>query len=217
MIMIIKLITLIVMYLKIFLDVDGVLNSRDSKWYEGIDLCEEKIKILKRIVDKTNAKIVVSSTWRLHHPTYVALRRILRRFDLFAYSKTPQVFKTNGSEADRCKEIEKWLEENPGVSDYVIIDDDTRARIDGHYFSTLMEFGLTEEIGDSIIDHFKRFEEKCGKGKYRVRYSVVYETEIEVDEDEELDDVISDIEIPEDCHNKYVVNTSVIESIEQIG
>jgi histidinol phosphatase-like enzyme len=48
----------------IFLDVDGVLNSNETlglSWRE----CLEKplLKLLYKIVAKTNAKIVLSSAW----------------------------------------------------------------------------------------------------------------------------------------------------------
>ena len=59
----------------IFLDVDGVLNSNYSHsistnekgwmWDEISDFHLEK---LKRIVDETDAKIVLSSSWRVYHP-----------------------------------------------------------------------------------------------------------------------------------------------------
>ena len=53
----------------IFLDIDGVLNSmdyfeqtKDCKGYTEIN--PEKVKLLKEIVDRTGAEIVLSSTWR---------------------------------------------------------------------------------------------------------------------------------------------------------
>ncbi len=50
----------------IFLDVDGVLNCSTTKEkcvvYTGIE--EKKVAILKQIVDETNAKIILISTWR---------------------------------------------------------------------------------------------------------------------------------------------------------
>ena len=54
----------------IFLDIDGVLNSRayDRKrnWNEQTDIDETRLPLIKEIVDATNAKIVLSSTWREH-------------------------------------------------------------------------------------------------------------------------------------------------------
>lgn len=55
----------------IFLDVDGVLNCTTTKHtiknYTGLD--DNKIAILKEMVDMMNAKIVLSSTWKYEwHP-----------------------------------------------------------------------------------------------------------------------------------------------------
>ena len=50
----------------IFLDVDGVLNCRTTKdkceVYTGIE--DEKVKLLKKIVDETGAMIVLTSSWK---------------------------------------------------------------------------------------------------------------------------------------------------------
>lgn len=56
-------------YLKIiFLDIDGVLNSHSTTDfcgpYRGID--DNKISLLKSIVDATNSKIVLISSWKEH-------------------------------------------------------------------------------------------------------------------------------------------------------
>lgn len=49
----------------IFLDIDGVLNSRayDRKrnWNEKTDIDETRLPFIKEIVDATGAKIVLSS------------------------------------------------------------------------------------------------------------------------------------------------------------
>ena len=53
-------------YKVIFLDVDGVLNYQSTKDrcgdYIGID--DSKVQLLKEIVDKTKAKLVLVSTWK---------------------------------------------------------------------------------------------------------------------------------------------------------
>ena len=51
----------------IFLDIDGVLNCRNSKpscfGIMGVD--NKKVEVLKSIVDKSGAKIVLISSWRI--------------------------------------------------------------------------------------------------------------------------------------------------------
>ena len=50
----------------VFLDIDGVLNSRTTKEkcgpYRGIE--DSKVSLLKELIDKTNAKIVLISSWK---------------------------------------------------------------------------------------------------------------------------------------------------------
>ena len=53
----------------IFLDVDGVLNSAKfdrEKPKEAGNIDESRLTLLKTLVDKTGAHIVLSSTWRTH-------------------------------------------------------------------------------------------------------------------------------------------------------
>ena len=54
----------------LFLDIDGVLNSRayDRKrnWSELTNIDETRLPLVKKIIDKTGAKIVLISTWRRH-------------------------------------------------------------------------------------------------------------------------------------------------------
>lgn len=46
----------------IFLDVDGVVSTAKSKYA----LDKEKVDLLGKIIDATDAKIVISSSWRMH-------------------------------------------------------------------------------------------------------------------------------------------------------
>lgn len=67
----------------IFLDVDGVLNSRDwlvnNRVRTENSVNQEKVKLLMEIVQKTNAEVVLSSTWRYipEHPMFMHLTDIL--------------------------------------------------------------------------------------------------------------------------------------------
>lgn len=50
----------------IYLDIDGVLNYRYcAETFKGfVGICDENLLLLKKIVDATKAKIVLTSTWR---------------------------------------------------------------------------------------------------------------------------------------------------------
>ena len=48
----------------IFLDIDGVLNSRDANAHHFCGIHADKIALLNRIVERTGAEVVISSAWR---------------------------------------------------------------------------------------------------------------------------------------------------------
>lgn len=111
----------------IFLDIDGVLNSMD--WFEKTkdmrgyrEINPQKVEFLKEIVDKTNAEIVLSSTWRNipEHPLFLYLADILKDKGLEIKSFTPKL------EQNRPKEIKAWLEKNAAeeIESFVSLDDD---------------------------------------------------------------------------------------------
>lgn len=121
-------------YRVIFLDIDGVLNSRE--WFakrgsfDGRELDQidpDAVARVQRIVDATDARIVVSSTWRLLH-SLVDLRGWLQIKGLRGriIGKTPEGSK-HGYE--RGYEIHEWLT-RAGLyprkpSGIVILDDDS--------------------------------------------------------------------------------------------
>ena len=115
----------------IFLDVDGVLNSAEYRSQLGMQYFSEiidrqKMPLLKRIVEETDAQIVLSSTWRkFWNPRekqqdsagqYFA--DLFREYGLWIHSKTPVI-----ERAGRNEEIQAWLERYPYVDGYVILDD----------------------------------------------------------------------------------------------
>lgn len=132
----------------IFLDVDGVLNS-DRTLYEDISLEDDLILNLKEIVNKTGAKIILSSSWRLSTEATATLMDKLDKFGLvisgmtcdgvdldwlekykfdatkkyldtkFDYDENRQIKITR----DRGAEIFKWLHDHDDCA-YVILDDE---------------------------------------------------------------------------------------------
>ena len=116
----------------IFLDIDGVLNSRiyDRKrnWNENTDIDETRLPVLKSIVDRTEAVIVLSSTWRTHWDKDPALcgedgeyiNKTLAKYGLEIYSKTPDY----GLCGERKDEITGWLTSaKEEIESFVILDD----------------------------------------------------------------------------------------------
>ena len=108
----------------IFLDFDGVLNSLRSgiafETYQRFD--PVAVKLVRKLCDETESKIVVSSTWRIGH-TIDTLQ--LRMHECGAGALSPLVIGMTGRDGRiRGDEIRAWLDMNP-VLRYVIIDDDS--------------------------------------------------------------------------------------------
>lgn len=133
----------------IFLDIDGVLNTENNivllkELGEGIidDICFAKfddrcVKYLDLIIKKTNAKIIISSTWRK-----LGLDEMI---NIWKHKNLPGeiydlTFSNDTSKKDeqreilsqwkdegicRGHEIEAYLKTHPEITNYVILDDDT--------------------------------------------------------------------------------------------
>lgn len=112
----------------IFLDIDGVLNSRQYDAERGTaegNIDVSRLLLLKQLVDQTGAKIVLTSSWRCHWDPVgectdeigKALENTFGRFGICLYDKTPEL------ENDRSKEINEWLTMNRDVNAFVVIDD----------------------------------------------------------------------------------------------
>jgi hypothetical protein len=145
----------------VFLDFDGVLNSTEYTatirgkpytklstewWAEGLD--PKNIELLNRIVGATSAKVVVSSSWRINAPTtLLALILDMRGFTGEVIDKTALL-----SGADRSDEIQEWLDLHPEVDQFVILDDNADAEIEGHFVQTDMRTGLTVGSAFAAID-----------------------------------------------------------------
>lgn len=116
----------------IFLDIDGVLNVCYPEHDEyGRIFHPNFVDNLKRVIDETGAKIVISSTWR-----YGGLQRMK---DLWEKRNLPgeviditpdcnDLFNEGSfvflDQIERGHEVEYWLNEHPEVERYVIFDDD---------------------------------------------------------------------------------------------
>lgn len=105
----------------IFLDIDGVLNHVNTK--EPVD--PQKLELLKFIVDSTQSKIVLSSSWRVcnepgtpQYSQWLYLLDMLQTENLSISDVTPY------KEFIRPLEISLWLKDHPEVTSWVSLDDD---------------------------------------------------------------------------------------------
>lgn len=142
----------------IFLDIDGVLVTRRMlkdviEW----PLCghlhrfdQECVASLGNVILQTDAKIVISSTWRMGPDS---------RFQMLVeYMAHEGVYgdiigRTKRLNTPRGFEIEAWRKENNHAGPYVIIDDDSDfTQEQKHFFvKTDMIDGLTLRKSDEAI------------------------------------------------------------------
>ena len=129
----------------IFLDVDGVLNCKETiNRYDGfIGIDPFLVAIFNRIIFATDAKIVLSSTWRLGKFSRDEVRqRVMDFIDV-----TPELKGVRGLE------INTWLKDHPEVKKYAILDDEGDFLTGQPLFQTTWEKGLTDEIANKVIKH----------------------------------------------------------------
>lgn len=134
----------------LFLDVDGVLNNYDLIRTNGLDYIDQSmVRLIGIIVSRTGASVVLSSTWRIKPKDTDMVSSSLGAQGIMLYSKTPVTSKI------RAEEISMWLEENPEVELYAILDDDENAGVglEESFFQTDPEIGITPEIARKVISH----------------------------------------------------------------
>lgn len=159
----------------IFLDIDGVLNDDHTveytpDGYTGID--DYHVAQLKKIIDKTNAKIVLSSDWRYtspqwdskneNDPVWEYLCNKLKKFDLIISDIVPQYCSSWHS---RGREIELYLFYFYEIKDesyqYIILDDlssyEFQAHL-SHLIHTDYKVGLSETDVVEVIQKLNTAE-----------------------------------------------------------
>ncbi len=142
----------------LFLDVDGVLNNDDWAWemykkykvevYREDILYQPSLCELRRIINATGAKIVVSSSWRKIEHAYKDLLMWLKMYGMEVLDVTPYVGGIRGDD------IEAWFKRNKDkqIESYAILDDDSdMGEHYGHLIQTFYMEGLTTEIADECI------------------------------------------------------------------
>lgn len=133
-------------------DVDGVLVSarylasqpreadlrspEDDRWCERLD--PEAVARLSRLAEASGALLVMSSEWRRTMSMGTLARHLRRR------GYTGRRFDRTPSLGDRCEEIRAWLDANPRVTRFAVLDDDRRAWGPDRLVLTSWADGLTE-------------------------------------------------------------------------
>jgi hypothetical protein len=142
----------------IFLDIDGVLNSKNYEYsdrYIRDALDPLAVARLNKITDATNAKIVISSAWRTPFE--------FDKDSLFYLLKEEGI---TGEMIDitpiftsclRWDEIKDWLEDHPTVENFVILDDmNYMGGLQEHLVLTTMVEGLLDSHVDLVLEKLLR-------------------------------------------------------------
>lgn len=116
----------------IFLDIDGVLNNYQTMaltpdGYTGIS--NGLLKRLSTIVKETNARIVLSSTWKSEWDKNESLcsndgKYMVKKFRQLGLLIFDKIEDIDNSLSTRGAAIMKYLESHPEVEEWVVIDDD---------------------------------------------------------------------------------------------
>jgi len=156
----------------LFLDIDGVLNTdrnfqKQGKQSQPFD--PEAIAALNRVLRETDAKIVVSSAWRIKPEGWTEAAQLEWLKELLASEGvkgevvgfTPWLIIGEKEEfapghfmypsSPRRDEIAAWLKDHPEVTSWVAVDDDFEA---GPLNLVLCdeEDGLTDALADEVIE-----------------------------------------------------------------
>lgn len=113
-------------YKILFLDIDGVLNSK--LYFKNSFNSDENdsrfdaysVYLLKKLVEEFSLKIVITSHWRTGMVD--KLMSELKRNDLIPYLHQDSFTPILRSE-QRGSEIKAWLDSHPEINEYIIIDD----------------------------------------------------------------------------------------------
>ena len=123
----------------LFLDIDGVVNcattTQRHRGFIGID--PRLAARVRRVVEATGCKVVLSSTWREEAENRAEVERKVVEI----YDQTPIL------DGFRGDEVSAWLAEHPEVTRYAIVDDvGSWFHLGQPLFTTDPRVGLTEEM-----------------------------------------------------------------------
>ncbi|MGZ5970954.1 MAG: HAD domain-containing protein [Polyangiales bacterium] len=144
----------------LFLDIDGVLNTRSyvqsAGWAAPLGSDRDlqiidpaAVGLLNLVVEETGALVVISSSWRITYelPQLDSMLK-QRGFDGRVLGATPQL-----PGRRRCMEIGEWLADNRRVDAFAIVDDDEDAGVEHarNFVQTSFEEGLTRDHVETLV------------------------------------------------------------------
>jgi hypothetical protein len=130
----------------IFLDIDGVLNCASTKNPRKLPYFVDRklLKRFKRLVQRTKAKVVLSSTWRYDPAGLFSAKHWGIPF-IGAIPDMPS--------KPRSVEIKTWLKHHPNVERFVVIDDEDDELDEFPLFQPSSRTGISRAIVRGIENY----------------------------------------------------------------
>ena len=143
-------------------DMEKRVNAGLQKDFDIRSVDPKNVEVLNEVIRRTQAKIVISSSWR-HGWSLDEIKEALVRssfqFPELIIGITPR----HGDYRCRGREIKEWIEANGPIQHFVILDDDSdMAPIRRHLVQTSFETGLTEK-------HLKRILNRLTSEKWLLK------------------------------------------------
>lgn len=142
----------------IFLDVDGVLNCNARRQFVR-EIDPAPTALLLQVIQQTDAKLVLSSTWRIGRYDELEAMLTARGFPVGTLIGSTPVLCDEAREGSvlviarpRSAEILAWLADHPEVTNYVSLDDGDDARVPGHFVRTTWAHGFEAQHAQRAIE-----------------------------------------------------------------
>ena len=117
------------------------INTKEKNWDRFNPI---SVELLKKLIDETDAKIVITSSWRFgaKQLLFKELSKTGLKKYLHKHWETPQLYRNK-----RGNEIKLWLNHHIEVNKYVIIDDADEILDEQveYFIMTKIETGFEEE------------------------------------------------------------------------
>jgi hypothetical protein len=156
----------------IFIEIDGFLNTErylrlQTLKHNGIMDSEMQFNFdpialsnLKEIVEKTDAHLVIFSTWK-NNPKSRLWKEFINNMKKIGikdkiYGVTPKLDEYK-SKNKKYEEIKEWLNQNRDINDFLIVDDELEMGIytNENFIRCWSYSGLCNDVKKKIIDFFK--------------------------------------------------------------
>jgi Swiss Army Knife RNA repair-like protein len=146
----------------IFLDIDGVLNCERTRNPRKFPYVVDKKLLgrLERLLDRTGAKVVLSSTWRCDPIGLLAAR--YWRIPFFDICP-------DRPRSPRRQEILAWLSKHPKVTRFAVIDDEDDELDDLPLFQPSSKAGLTAHLSKGVERYLKGDTDETMRANLAVR------------------------------------------------